>query len=91
MIVPQGPLTQPYFEYFAPEYQLNLRTTRAMPNDNVAAEVDRIKATVFENLRQLASAPGEAISTMSPGGLRCVLAPSPYTVTLQCGKFLEER
>jgi hypothetical protein len=63
LIVPQGPLTQPYFEYFAPEYQLNLRTTRAMPNDNVAAEVDRIKATVFENLRQLASAPGEAAAT----------------------------
>ena len=54
----QGPLTQPYYEYFGPEYQLNLRTTRQMANDNVQADIDRIKAQVLENLRQLGTAPG---------------------------------
>ena len=54
----QGPLTQPYYEYYGPEHKLNLRMSIQAANANVQADLDRIKATVMEHLRELASAPG---------------------------------
>ena len=47
-----------YYDYFLPDHRLNLRSHRAMDNNNLRADVERIKREVLESLRHLTHAPG---------------------------------
>lgn len=59
----------PYLEYYSPEYRLRYNRPAVYPDLNRAEDMQRIRAAVLDNLRQLQGAPGARLGERPPEGL----------------------
>lgn len=62
------PQTQ-YHEYFSPEYRLRYNAPPRYQNLNRKEDMERIRATVLDNLKALRSAPGTGLDLRPPEAL----------------------
>jgi len=54
-----------YYEYYGPDYQLHIQPS-TMENLNVPENLEKIKAKVFEHLKQLQAAPNVQMHHTTP-------------------------
>jgi histone deacetylase 1/2 len=57
-----------YYEYYAPDYRINIAPLRHMDNNNPRPDIEKLKRDVLENLRELAHTPSKGSPPQTPCG-----------------------
>ena len=63
------PENDKYHEYYAPEYNLHLRPSPSMQNNNTKEYLKKFKQQIMQNLSQLTGAPSVAMADIPPEAL----------------------